>query len=130
MHQNHDKLYITAVKTNPNAELTSISLQTMFKIDYVQFPEVITATQVHVYQKDEIKLSTENHDFKGKAMIVDSTFLEMLDFEAKGYTTSELSEMLFLSEHTIKTHRKRIGSKLSLKTSLDWVRFAQAFEMI
>ncbi|WP_421873157.1 ABC transporter permease [Marinoscillum sp.] len=81
MHSTYDQLYITAVKTNPNADLTSISLQTMFRLDYEQFPEIIAASQIHVYQKDEIKLSTASHDHKGKALVVDSTFLQMLDFD-------------------------------------------------
>ncbi len=81
MHHHLTQLYITGVKTNPEADLTSISLQTMFHVNYEEMPEVIAAAQVHVYQKDEIKLIAKNHEFKGKAFIADSTFWEMFDFE-------------------------------------------------
>jgi DNA-binding CsgD family transcriptional regulator len=56
--------------------------------------------------------------------------IEVLHLVAKGYTSIEISEKLFLSEHTIKTHRKNIGYKLGLKNNSEWVRFAMAFEMI
>jgi DNA-binding CsgD family transcriptional regulator len=56
--------------------------------------------------------------------------IEVLGFVAKGYTSTEISEKLFLSDHTIKTHRKNIGYKLGIKNNSEWVRFAMAFEMI
>ncbi|MFT7196987.1 MAG: DNA-binding CsgD family transcriptional regulator [Marinoscillum sp.] len=55
---------------------------------------------------------------------------EILQLVAKGFTSTEISEKLFLSEHTIKTHRKNIGYKLGIKNNSEWVRFAMAFEMI
>jgi DNA-binding CsgD family transcriptional regulator len=55
---------------------------------------------------------------------------EILQLIAKGFSTFQVSEFLFLSEHTIKTHRKNISNKLGANNVTDWVRFAQALEMI
>ena len=55
---------------------------------------------------------------------------EVLKLIARGYNSRELSEVLFVSEHTVKTHRKNISYKLGIKSSSEWVKFAQAFEMI
>ena len=38
--------------------------------------------------------------------------------------TGEISEALFISEHTVKTHRKNIMHKLQVKTSAELVRLA------
>ncbi len=71
----------------------------------------------------------EKHGWERFGMLT-AREIEVLRLVAKGYTSTEISEKLFLSEHTIKTHRKNIGYKLGLKNNTDWVRFAMAFEMI
>lgn len=55
---------------------------------------------------------------------------EVLALVARGYTSKELSELLFLSEHTVRTHRKNILAKLEITSNAELVRFAQAFELI
>lgn len=56
--------------------------------------------------------------------------LEIMQLMAQGFTSKELSEILFISEHTVKTHRKNIYKKLDVKNLADLIRFVQAFEMI
>lgn len=55
---------------------------------------------------------------------------EILKALAAGYTNTQLSEKLFLSEHTVRTHRKNIFKKLDLKSMRDVVVFAQTFEIL
>ena len=40
----------------------------------------------------------------------------ILTFIAKGFTNKEIAEKLFLSTHTVMTHRKNITAKLGIKT--------------
>ncbi len=40
----------------------------------------------------------------------------ILQFVAKGYTNKEIAAKLFLSAHTVMTHRKNITTKLGIKT--------------
>lgn len=49
---------------------------------------------------------------------------QILNMVVNGLTTKQISEQLFLSPHTISTHRKNIGQKLELKNIIDWERFA------
>uniref|UniRef100_A0AAU6WPD4 LuxR C-terminal-related transcriptional regulator n=1 Tax=Chryseobacterium endophyticum TaxID=1854762 RepID=A0AAU6WPD4_9FLAO len=45
---------------------------------------------------------------------------------AKGYSGSEISKMLILSEHTIRTHRKNILAKTKCRNSKELL--TKAFE--
>lgn len=51
---------------------------------------------------------------------------EILSLIAKGYSGSEISKMLILSEHTVRTHRKNILSKTSSRNSKELLK--KAFE--
>ncbi|MBL7809115.1 MAG: response regulator transcription factor [Saprospiraceae bacterium] len=42
---------------------------------------------------------------------------------AEGKTESEIAEQLFVSKHTVHTHRKNLMSKLGLHSSADFVRY-------
>jgi len=50
--------------------------------------------------------------------------LEIVKLVAQGYTTSQISEMLCRSVHTINTHRKNILNKLGLNTPSELVLYA------
>jgi DNA-binding NarL/FixJ family response regulator len=50
--------------------------------------------------------------------------LEILILIAKGLTTAEIAESLFLSPHTVHTHRKRIFKKLSIRSASEATRYA------
>ncbi len=49
---------------------------------------------------------------------------EVIQLIADGYTTQEMAEKLFLSRHTIESHRKNILLKLGLKNSAGLVKYA------
>ena len=51
---------------------------------------------------------------------------EILSFIAKGYSGSEISKMLNLSEHTVRTHRKNILGKTNSRNSKELLK--KAFE--
>lgn len=55
---------------------------------------------------------------------------EVLVEIAKGQTNDQISQKLFISVHTAKTHRKRIKEKLGAFTTIDLHRYASAFGLI
>jgi len=55
---------------------------------------------------------------------------EILSLVASGQTTRQISDSLFLSTHTVNTHRKNILEKTNLKTFAQLLKFAEAFELI
>ncbi len=50
--------------------------------------------------------------------------VEVLRLLAAGLPNAEIAERLFLSEHTIRAHLRRIYSKLGLTTRAEAIRFA------
>jgi DNA-binding NarL/FixJ family response regulator len=49
---------------------------------------------------------------------------EIVKLIAKAYTTAEIAEKLFISTHTVDTHRKNLLSKLNLKNTAAIVTYA------
>ena len=55
---------------------------------------------------------------------------EIISLLAKGKSSNEIAEVLFLSAHTVNTHRKNILKKLNLNSTVDLVRFAHENKFI
>jgi DNA-binding CsgD family transcriptional regulator len=55
---------------------------------------------------------------------------EVLRHLALGENAQQTADKLFISEATVKTHRKNIRSKLGADSTFDLVKFAQAFNLI
>lgn len=53
--------------------------------------------------------------------------IEILKLIADGATNRDISERLFISIHTIKTHRKNICKKLETSRLIDLIKYAQVF---
>jgi DNA-binding NarL/FixJ family response regulator len=51
--------------------------------------------------------------------------IEVIRLMADGLTSTEIAEKLFLSDHTVKTHRKNILKKLNVHNSSQAVQYAQ-----
>jgi DNA-binding NarL/FixJ family response regulator len=49
---------------------------------------------------------------------------EILRLIAEGLTTNDIAEKLFISVHTVNTHRKNLLSKLDIKNTASLVRYA------
>lgn len=56
--------------------------------------------------------TTEKYDFNKS--IVSKREKEIINFISKGFTTDEISEKLYISKHTVETHRKNIFNKLQV----------------
>ncbi|MGJ7920651.1 response regulator [Neobacillus sp. LXY-4] len=50
--------------------------------------------------------------------------MEILKLVAKGYTNKEISNMIFISEYTVKNHLKNITKKLDIKNRVHLTRYA------
>lgn len=55
---------------------------------------------------------------------------EIIRMVANGKSTGEIAEQLFLSNHTVSTHRKNIIHKTDCKSFAELVKFAVAFDLI
>ena len=55
-------------------------------------------------------------DNKANAKKISNREKDILKYVALGYTNKEISNKLYISTHTVITHRKNISSKLGIKT--------------
>jgi DNA-binding CsgD family transcriptional regulator len=55
---------------------------------------------------------------------------EILRMIALGKNNQQISEQLFLSKDTVRTHRNNIWHKLGINSLIDVIRYAQAFDLI
>lgn len=56
--------------------------------------------------------------------------IEIIQCVAEGNNSREIAEKLFISEHTVKTHRRNIMYKLNVKTSAELIRLASEKDII
>jgi DNA-binding NarL/FixJ family response regulator len=76
------------------------------------------------HSKDTVNIIMNT--LKGKSITTDISEREreIIKLIADQYTTSEIAKKLFLSTHTIDTHRKNILLKLGLKNTAGLVKYA------
>lgn len=55
---------------------------------------------------------------------------EIIHLIARGQTSQQISEQLFISIHTVRTHRKNIWQKLEIKSYAELFKFAGEFDLL
>jgi DNA-binding CsgD family transcriptional regulator len=55
---------------------------------------------------------------------------EIIAFVARGHTSEQIAERLFIAKNTVNTHRRNINKKLDIKHTSDLIRYAQAFGLM
>lgn len=60
-------------------------------------------------------------------MNVSKRELEVLEWISNGFTTKEIADQLYISNHTVVTHRKKLLEKMCARNTAVLVR--KAFEM-
>lgn len=63
-------------------------------------------------------------EFTCEPIILSGREIEVITLIAEGFTNIEISEQLFLSKHTVNTHRKNIMNKLGVKNTAGIVMYA------
>lgn len=56
--------------------------------------------------------------------------LQIIQFIAEGYTNSQIAAIIYLSNHTVNTHRKNIMKKLNVNNTAGIVMYAVKTEMV
>jgi DNA-binding NarL/FixJ family response regulator len=88
--------------------------------------------------EDVVNQVFKNEKYMDEALVEDFEFIyneasfdiskrekEIIWHIANGYTTNQIADKLFISPHTVKTHRKNINSKLDIHSPAQLVEFAR-----
>lgn len=82
-------------------------------------------TILETIRRDGIDVeSIDEVDFTCDAVSLSEREKEIITLIAEGHTNAAISEKLFLSKHTVNTHRKNIMAKLGVKNTAGIVMFA------
>lgn len=93
-------------------------------------------TAVHhgdLYFPKEIKKELENYKVKlveQEQMMLTPREIEIINFIAKGHSTKDIAQALFLSEHTITTHRKNILKKTNTHNAISLLELAVKLNLL
>ncbi len=71
-----------------------------------------------------------NNDGWQKFNLLSKREKEIMKMFAEGKSKKDISEQLFISEHTVRTHRKNIMGKIEANSIRDIIRFTQALEIV
>lgn len=88
-----------------------------------QILETIQEANLNV---DDIELDV----FTCEAVLISKRESEIITLIAEGFTNAQIAEKLFLSAHTINTHRKNIMAKLGVKNTAGIVMYAVKTNLI
>lgn len=66
-------------------------------------------------------ITTETFDWVRPEVHITIRELEVLVLLSKGHTTKEIAQLLFVSTHTIESHKKNMIHKLDSRNTLDLV---------
>ena len=81
--------------------------------------------------KAEINVNDLDFDsFTCEAIVLSERENEIIKLVAEGNTNNKIAEMLFLSSHTVNTHRKNIMSKLGVKNTAGIVMYAVKMNIV
>lgn len=63
-------------------------------------------------------------DTDDQADLLSKREIEIIKLVVSGHTSAEISEALFISEHTVRTHRRNIFKKLNIHRVTQLMKFA------
>ena len=65
-------------------------------------------------------------NLKGKEEIFSQREREVLDLLAKGKSSKEIADALFITERTVETHRKNMIEKVNVKNTVELIAYASS----
>ena len=102
------------LKDASKAELIQAIENTSKRLNYFH-PKI--SEQVFNYFRNKNSVKTDVHELSNREK-------EIIQCLADGKNSKAISNALFISEHTVKTHRRNIMHKLQVKTSAELIKLA------
>tara|TARA_B110000037_G_scaffold210463_1_gene260848 strand:+ start:9450 stop:10238 length:789 start_codon:yes stop_codon:yes gene_type:complete len=93
-----------------------------FREQASKFDSTINSFKTLVEQNHFMRSNVEKYSF------LTPREKETLKFVVKGYTNKQISEKMYVSHHTIRTHRNRIWKKLEIKHFSDCLKYDCFFD--
>ncbi len=141
IHKEFPKVKMLAITPEQSAQVLVDALRSGI-MSYVKkdcsFPEIIDAVRetskgvrffcgqiLETIQSANLNVDDIDIDgFSCEAVMISPREGEIIKLIAEGFTNAQIADKLFLSSHTVNTHRKNIMSKLAVKNTAGIVMYA------
>ena len=116
---NYDELKANILKFEIKSKFIKITTKTQNPLPY-PFSDLININGDKSAIVNKIKkilsLSENNNENNSKKEMLSDREINVLKLVASGFSNKEIAEKLFISTHTVITHRKNITNKLGIKS--------------
>jgi DNA-binding NarL/FixJ family response regulator len=88
--------------------------------------DILNQMRLENVNMDKISFNSLNN----KSVSLSEREMQIIQFIAEGYTNSQIAAIIYLSNHTVNTHRKNIMKKLNVNNTAGIVMYAVKTEMV
>ena len=117
-------------KTKPNAGVVGLEMQPMRRQIQVQFDALINTFMTHNDVRSTLISFFQAREQRPQQPQLSRREIEVLQFLVKGKTAKEIGEELFISVHTVTSHRKNISAKLGIRSISAMAIYAANMKLI
>lgn len=91
---------------------------------------ILSVYEGKLYMSLDITLSVSDKEDLNAAPVLTSREKEVLQLVADGFTNPQISEKLFISLHTVDSHRKNILTKFGVNNTANLIKLAAKHNMV
>ena len=117
-------------KTKPNAGVVGLEMQPMRRQIQVQFDALINTFMTHNDVRSTRISFFQAREQRPQQPQLSRREIEVLQLLVKGKTAKEIGEELFISVHTVTSHRKNISAKLGIRSISAMAIYAANMKLI
>jgi DNA-binding NarL/FixJ family response regulator len=91
---------------------------------------ILSVHEGKLYMSLDINLSADEKQHIGKVPIISSREKEVLELIADGFTNPQIAAKLFISLHTVDSHRKNLLTKFGINNTASLIKLAAKYNMV
>lgn len=91
---------------------------------------ILSVHEGKLYMSLDINLSADEKQHIGKVPVISSREKEVLELIADGYTNPQIASKLFISLHTVDSHRKNLLTKFGINNTASLIKLAAKYNMV
>lgn len=91
---------------------------------------ILSVYEGKLYMSLDINLSADEKQHIGKAPVISSREKEVLELIADGLTNPQIASKLFISLHTVDSHRKNLLTKFGINNTASLIKLAAKYNMV
>ncbi len=91
---------------------------------------ILTVNENKLYMSLDLNLNKQEQQEINKIPVLTSREKEVLTLIAEGFTNSQIAEKLFVSSHTVDSHRKNLLTKFEVNNTAGLIKLAAKYGLV